>query len=156
MGIHYSTRAATYEVIINSFKFLPATQRDAAFGLSGLLFLYTVRFVFTRLEARTRNPVLKRVAFFTNTLRTAFVIIFLTIFAWIHLRGKAVKNYDISILKTVPSGFQHMGAPQGINADLLGRLGPLIPVSTIILLLEHIAIAKSELLCFPLTFLNLD
>ena len=36
-----------------------------------------------------------------------------------------------------------MGVPKDINADLIGRLGGLIPVSTIILLLEHITIAKS-------------
>ena len=48
-----------------------------------------------------------------------------------------VKDYPISILKTVPSGFQHVGPPKGISADLIGRLGPLIPVSTIILLLEQ-------------------
>ena len=54
-----------------------------------------------------------------------------------------VADYDISILKTVPSGFQEMGVAKDINADLIGRLGGLIPVSTIILLLEHITIAKS-------------
>ncbi|KAK4705285.1 solute carrier family 26 (sodium-independent sulfate anion transporter), member 11, partial [Phenoliferia sp. Uapishka_3] len=139
----FNTRAATYKVIINSFKFLPSTTRDAAFGLSGLVFLYTVRYIVSKVEARTRNPLVKRIAFFANTLRTAFVIIFLTLFAWIHLRNKTVKHYDISILKDVPAGFQHMGRPKDINADLIGRLGPLIPVSTIILLLEHIAIAKS-------------
>lgn len=139
----FDTRASTYKVIINTFKNLRYTTRDAAYGLSGLVFLYTVRYTFTRIELRARNPLVKRIAFFATTLRTAFVIIFLTIFAWVHLRGMKVANYDISILKTVPSGFQHMGRPVDINSDLIGRLGSLIPVSTIILLLEHIAIAKS-------------
>lgn len=70
------------------------------------------------------------------------MIIFLTLFSWVHLRGKEVADYDISILKTVPSGFQHMGRPN-IDADLISKMGSLLPVSTIILLLEHIAIAKS-------------
>lgn len=100
----FNTRGATYKVIINSFKYLPSTTRDAAFGLSGLFFLYIVRAIFTRIEARARNPLIKRAAFFANTLRTAFVIIFLTIFAWVHLRHKTIKQYDISVLKTVPSG----------------------------------------------------
>ena len=52
-------------------------------------------------------------------------------------RKMDVKDYPISILKDVPSGFEHMGAPTGITGDLIGRLGPLIPVSTIILLLEQ-------------------
>lgn len=144
LGHPFSTRAPTYLVIINSFKNLPYTSRDAAYGLSGLVFLYATRTIFGRLEVSAKNPLVKRIAFFAKTLRTAFVIILLTIFAWVHLRGMNAANYDIAILKTVPSGFQHMGVAQDINADLIGRLGPLIPVSTIILLLEHIAIAKSE------------
>lgn len=107
-----------------------------------MVFLYVVRFLLGRVERRARNPVVKKIAFLSNTLRTAFVIIILTVIAWAHLRHMAVKMFDISILKTVPSGFRDVGQPV-INATLLSKLGPLIPVSTIILLLEHIAIAKS-------------
>lgn len=139
----FDTRASTYKVIINTFKNLQYTSRDAAYGLSGLLFLYVVRGICSRVESRAKNPRVRRAAFFITTLRTAFVIIVLTVFAWVHLRGTPVALYDISILKTVPSGFQQMGVPKDINADLIGRLGGLIPVSTIILLLEHITIAKS-------------
>jgi solute carrier family 26 (sodium-independent sulfate anion transporter), member 11 len=39
----YSTRAATYLVIIDSLKGLGRTTKDAAFGLTGLFFLYAVR-----------------------------------------------------------------------------------------------------------------
>ncbi|ORY91614.1 putative sulfate permease [Leucosporidium creatinivorum] len=139
----FDTRASTYKVIINSFKYLGSTKRDAAFGLSGLIFLYTVRAICAHFEKHGRTHVIRRAAFFINTLRTAFVIIILTIFAYVHLRHeKNVKNYDISILKTVPSGFQNMGVPV-VNRDILSRLASLIPVSTIILLLEHIAISKS-------------
>ncbi|KAM0749048.1 putative sulfate permease [Meredithblackwellia eburnea MCA 4105] len=138
----FNTRASTYQVIINSFKYLPATTKDAAFGLPALFFLYAVRWSLSRVEAKARNPIIKRAAFFANTLRTAFVIIILTIAAWVHLRHKSTKAYDISILKTVPSGFKHLGQPK-IDKKLLSLLGPLLPVSTIILLLEHIAISKS-------------
>ncbi|KAK4055647.1 Sulfate permease 2 [Microbotryomycetes sp. JL201] len=138
----YNTRAETYKVIINSLKFLPSTKLDAAYGLSGLAFLYIVRAVFQHIERNGRTPTIRRLAFFANTLRTAFVIIFLTLAAWLHLRNKDVKDYPISVLKTVPSGFQHMGAPN-FSTDLLSRMGPQLPVSTIILLLEHIAISKS-------------
>ncbi|KAM0748675.1 sulfate permease [Meredithblackwellia eburnea MCA 4105] len=138
----FNTRASTYQVIINSFKYLPATTKDAAFGLPALFFLYAIRSILSTVESRARNPIVKRAAFFANTLRTAFVIIILTIAAWVHLRHKSTKAYDISILKTVPSGFKHLGQPK-IDTKLLGLLGPLLPVSTIILLLEHIAISKS-------------
>ncbi|GAA6010475.1 hypothetical protein JCM11491_006956 [Sporobolomyces phaffii] len=137
-----NTRASTYRVIIDTLKHLPDTKLDAAYGLSGLVFLYVVRYVLRKVEQRARNPVVKKIAFFAQTLRTAFVIIFLTIFSWVHLRNKAVKDYDISILKTVPGGFEHLGQPQ-LPTKLLSLIAPQLPVSTIILLLEHIAIAKS-------------
>ena len=140
-----NTRASTYQVIINTLKHLPDTQRDAAFGLSGLFFLYAVRSICRHIEAKSKRPLVKRIAFFASTLRSAFVIIFLTVFAWVYLRGIEVessKDYPIAILGTVPAGFQEMGPPV-VDATLIGLIGPLIPVSTIILLLEHIAIAKS-------------
>ncbi|GAA5946684.1 hypothetical protein JCM3765_000348 [Sporobolomyces pararoseus] len=137
-----NTRGATYRVIIDTLKHLPDTKLDSAYGISGLVFLYVIRYVLRRVEQKARNPVIKKIAFFAMTLRTAFVIIFLTIFSWVHLRNKAVADYDISILKTVPSGFKHLGQPQ-LPTKLLSLIAPQLPVSTIILLLEHIAIAKS-------------
>jgi len=99
------------------------------------------RWSLTRLERRARNPIVKKIAFFALTLRTAFVIIFLTVFSWVYVRGKS-KPFPISILGDVPSGFQHMGQPK-LPTELMSKIAPQLPVSTIILLLEHIAIAKS-------------
>ncbi|BGP14804.1 hypothetical protein JCM10213_001828 [Rhodosporidiobolus nylandii] len=137
-----NTRAATYKVIINTLKHLPDTKRDAAFGLSGLFFLYGVRWALQRLERRSRNPIIKRAAFFALTLRTAFVIIILTAASYGYLKNMNAADYTISILKTVPSGFKHMGQPR-LPTHLMSLIAPELPVSTIILLLEHIAIAKS-------------
>lgn len=131
----HSTRAATYNVIINTLKNLPNTKRDAAFGLSGLFFLYFVRWGFARVERRARNPIIKKMAFFATTLRTAFVIIILTAAAYAYCHN--MKTPNISILKTVPSGFKHMGQPS-LPTGLLSAIAPDLPVSTIILLLEHI------------------
>jgi MFS superfamily sulfate permease-like transporter len=47
-----STRAATYEVIINTLKGLPITQLDAAFGLTGLFCLYAIRIICRLLTKR--------------------------------------------------------------------------------------------------------
>ncbi|BGP30935.1 Sulfate permease 2 [Rhodotorula toruloides] len=137
-----NTRAETYKVIINSLKHLPDTKLDAAFGLSGLAFLYIVRYVLQQTERRSRNPIVKRIAFFALTLRTAFVIVILTVVSWAFLRHKDPKHFPIAVLKDVPSGFKHMGQPK-LPTDLLSKIAPQLPVSTIILLLEHIAIAKS-------------
>lgn len=74
--------------------------------------------------------------------RNAFVILVLTIAAWLYCRHrKTATGYPIKILQNVPRGFQNVG-PVTIDSELVGALAPQIPVATIILLLEHIAIAK--------------
>ncbi|KAG1841343.1 sulfate transporter family-domain-containing protein [Suillus tomentosus] len=143
MGITgFSTRAATYEVIINTLKGLPRTKLDAAWGLTGLFSLYAIRIICDRLSKR--YPRRARLLFFISITRNAFVVIVLTLASWLYCRHRktASGNYPIAILKTVPSGFQNVGAPV-IDSELVKALGPHIPVATIILLLEHIAIARS-------------
>ncbi|KAK0522149.1 Sulfate permease 2 [Tilletia horrida] len=144
MGLTVTTNGVpTYKVIINSLKALPQTNLNAAFGLSALAFLYLVR-GFCNYGAR-RWPRLQRTFFFISVLRNAFVIIVLTIASKLWLNkynvGKKPK-FPISILKDVPRGFKHMGQPN-LQPSLLSAIAPELPVSVIVLLLEHIAIAQS-------------
>ncbi|CAD6960104.1 unnamed protein product [Tilletia controversa] len=144
MGLTVTTNGvATYKVIINSLKALPQTNINAAFGLTALAFLYIVR-GFCNYGAR-RWPRLSRTFFFISVLRNAFVIIVLTVASklWLNKYNVGSKpKYPISILKDVPRGFQHMGQPD-LNRNLLTAIAPELPVSVIVLLLEHIAIAQS-------------
>ncbi|KAG2077793.1 sulfate permease [Suillus decipiens] len=143
MGISgFNTRAATYQVIINTLKGLPRTRLDAAWGLTGLFALYTIKIVCNGLSKR--YPKRARLFFFISVTRNAFVVIVLTIASWLYCRHRktASGKYPIAILKTVPAGFQDVGSPV-IDRELVQALAPQIPVATIILLLEHIAIAKS-------------
>jgi sodium-independent sulfate anion transporter 11 len=69
-------------------------------------------------------------------------VIVLTLAAWLYCRHRGVKGkYPIKILGTVPRGFQHIGAPT-IDPRLISALASELPVATIILVLEHIAISK--------------
>lgn len=88
----------------------------------------------------------ERLFFFIGVLRNAFVIIVLTIAAWLYCRHRLSKSgkYPIKLLLTVPAGFKHVGQPD-INRKLLKALAPELPVATIILLLEHIAISKCKI-----------
>ncbi|KIM60618.1 hypothetical protein SCLCIDRAFT_1216672 [Scleroderma citrinum Foug A] len=143
MGITgFNTRAATFHVIINTLKGLPRTTLDAAWGLPGLAALYLIRIACTQLSKRF--PRRSRLLFFISVARNAFVIIVLTIAAWLYCRHHKSKSgkYPIKILQTVPRGFQHVGPPI-IDSQLVKALAPQLPVATIILLLEHIAISKS-------------
>lgn len=84
-----------------------------------------------------------RLLFFVSAFRSAFVLIVLTFASWLYTRHRKSKKgtYPIKILGTVPRGFKDFGAPH-IEHALISALLPKLPVATIILLLEHIAIAK--------------
>ncbi|CAL1704078.1 unnamed protein product [Somion occarium] len=143
MGITgFDTRAATYKVIINTLKGLPGTKLDAAWGLTGLFGLYAIRMICDFLSRK--YPRRKRLFFFASVFRNAFVIIVLTIASWLYCRRRlsASGKYPIKILQNVPRGFKHVGTPN-IDGELVSALAGQLPVATIILLLEHIAISKS-------------
>ena len=83
--------------------------------------------------------------FFMSVFRNAFVIVVLTFASWLYARHRkdAHGNYPIKILKDVTRGFQHLGPPT-IDPKLISALASELPVATIILFLEHIAISKCE------------
>lgn len=135
----FNTRAACYLVIIDTLKYLPKTKLDAAFGLPALFFLYAYRYTFN--WASRRYPQYKRWCFYALVLRNAILVVFTTIFSYLVCRSSP-NNPPISILKTVPRGFQNVGALK-INTDLVTALASQLPVSTVVLLLEHISISKS-------------
>ncbi|KAH9985562.1 sulfate permease [Russula vinacea] len=144
MGITgFNSRAPTFHVIGNTLRGLGRTQKDAAFGLVGLFFLYAIRFTCVRLSRRYPRRGF-RLLFFISAFRSAFVLIVLTFASWLYTRHRKSKKgtYPIKILGTVPRGFKDFGAPH-IEHALISALLPKLPVATIILLLEHIAIAKS-------------
>lgn len=130
----------TYKVIIKTLQHLGTTTVDAAFGLTALAFLYMVRSACIRIPRR--YPKLARTCFFISVFRNAFTIIVLTIASRIWCGQYPKNKYPISILKTVPQGFQHMGQPE-LSTKLFSDMASELPVSVIVLLLEHIAISKS-------------
>ncbi|KAG8813947.1 hypothetical protein FRC17_001365 [Serendipita sp. 399] len=140
---YFDTRASPYKVIINTLKNLKHSGKDAAFGVTGLVGLYFIRWLFEFLTRR--YPARARLFFYLSVMRNAFVIIILTLAAWgvvRHEKPDKKGNYSIFILKTVPRGFKHIGQPH-IDPKLLSALGSHLFVATLILLLEHIAISKS-------------
>ncbi|EEB07373.1 sulfate transporter [Schizosaccharomyces japonicus yFS275] len=133
------TQDATYKVVINTFKNLPHTKLDAAFGLVSLFVLYAIRFLCQKLGAR--YPRYSRYTFLIHVLRSGMVIIVGTLISYGICRNR-MDNPPISVLGTVPRGFQHIGVPK-VSSKLVSDLAGELPVSVIVLLLEHISIAKS-------------
>ncbi|KAF1944688.1 sulfate permease-like protein [Clathrospora elynae] len=149
MGISgVNNRGPTYLVIIDTLKGLGRTKIDAAMGLTALFLLYAIR-IFCNLMSK-KQPSKKKVWFFISTLRMAFVILLYILISWLankdikglHNAKNDLKKAKFKILGRVPRGFQHAGAPN-MNAELLSAIAPDLPVTIIVLILEHIAISKS-------------
>lgn len=147
-GSAVNTRESSCNVVINTLKHLPDSNVNAAFGLVPLFILYTWKFLTE--YGMKRWPRHKQWFFYTQQLRNAIVLIVATAISWgvVHpelTRFDGTKKQFKGTIKTigvVPSGLRHVGVmtvPDGIINDMASE----IPVSTIILLLEHIAISKS-------------
>ncbi|KAG7664443.1 SUL2 [[Candida] subhashii] len=143
-----NTRVATYTVVINTLKNLKHTTVDAAFGLVCLFILYLWKYGTE--FGQKRYPKYKLWFFYTQQLRNAIVIIVATAISWGVVHPKKVAftgpagtfKPPISTIGVVPRGLQNVGVmtvPDGIFKAMASE----IPISTIILLLEHIAISKS-------------
>ena len=99
---------------------------------------------------------LARIFFYISVLRNAFVLLILTLAAWLYCRHRLSHGkYPIKILLTVPSGFKHIGQP-AVDHKLVKALAPQLPVASIILLLEHIAIGKCEISVSAYVFRRAD
>ncbi|KAI5788944.1 sulfate transporter family-domain-containing protein [Peziza echinospora] len=142
LGINkrFNTRESAYKVVINTLKNLKYTTLDATFGLTALFGLYFIRWSLNYSERRW--PKYRRYFFFANVMRNGVVVIIITIASYLVTRHQNPKKYSISILKTVPRGFKAIGTPT-LDKTLFKAVAGQLPVATIILLLEHIAIAKS-------------
>ncbi|EAW08232.1 SLC26/SulP family anion transporter [Aspergillus clavatus NRRL 1] len=135
----FSTRDATYEIIINTLKNLPSAKVDAAMGLTALAMLYIIRSACN--YGAKKYPQRAKTFFFLSTLRTVFVILFYTmISAAVNIHRR--KNPAFKLLGSVPRGFQHAAVPV-VNARILKTFASELPAAVIVLLIEHIAISKS-------------
>ncbi|KAH7076651.1 sulfate permease-like protein [Paraphoma chrysanthemicola] len=138
----FSSRGVTYKVIIESLKHLGTTDLNASFGLTALFLLYLIRFTCNQLAKR--YPSKAKTFFFLNTLRTAFVILLYVLFSYLanrHHKANGTKP-KIKTLGTVPRGFKHARVPH-ITTDIISSFASELPSTVIVLLIEHISIAKS-------------
>ncbi|KAI9926307.1 Sulfate permease 2 [Aspergillus wentii] len=134
----FSTRGATYKVIINTLKYLPTSQMDAAMGLTALAMLYSIRSACTFGSKRMSHKA--KTFFFISTLRTVFVILFYTmISAAVNLHRR--DDPAFKLLGNVPRGFKHAHVPK-VNTEIISSFASELPAAVIVLVIEHIAISK--------------
>lgn len=133
------TRAATYQVVINFFKQIKHSNVDAAFGIVSLVVLFALKYISD--TGIKRRPKLRIPFFYLGVLRNALVIVFATVISYACYKNRK-ENPAASLIRTVPSGLRHVGLPN-FNKTIITSLLSELPVSVIVLLLEHIAISKS-------------
>lgn len=147
-GSKVSSRGASYEVVVETLKHLPDGNINAAFGVVPLFILYFWKYICEFLQKR--YPRKKLYFFYFQQLRNAIVIIVATAICWGVVHPE-LKRFDgpkkkfkgsIKTIGEVPSGLKHVGVMK-IPHDVISDMASELPASTIILLLEHIAIAKS-------------
>jgi sodium-independent sulfate anion transporter 11 len=135
----FDTRQSTYLVFINFWKNIKHCNLNAALGLTALVLLYLIRFICTR--GIRHYPDRAKIFFFINTLRTVFVILVYLLISWL-INREDPSHPRTALLGNVPRGFQNIAVPY-IDGKIFSALIPYLPSSIIVLLIEHIAIAKS-------------
>lgn len=133
-----TTHAPPYLIFGNIIEKLPQTHLDVAFGLSSLVFLYGVKFICARFTCR--SPVLQKSVFLFGIMRNGLIVILGTFISFLINKGKDVS--PISVIQSVPPGFDHIAVPK-LHFDILQEAGGVLPSIVIILILEHITVAKS-------------
>ncbi len=143
----FDTRQKSYYVVIRTLQYLPQANTNAAMGVTALAMLYIIRFTFNYLAKK--QPERRKLWFFCNTLRSVFVILlytFISAMVNLHLPGgrtaDSAELSPFSIIGPVPRGFQNARVPK-IDTKIVSAFSGWIPVSVIVILIEHISIAKS-------------
>ena len=138
LGIkNIKTSEAAHLILGKTLAALGKTQLDAAFGIPFLIYLYVIKYG-SRYAGR-RWPHRERFFFFVEILRNISAVIIGTFISYLINNGK--KKPLISILTNIPSGIKV--ASPNTSFDILHTLGGKIISVTFILVLEHVAIAKS-------------
>jgi solute carrier family 26 (sodium-independent sulfate anion transporter), member 11 len=155
-----SSRDAAYKVFINICKHLDRIRIDAAVGVTALVMLYLIKW--TCIQASKRMPKQERIFFFASTLRTAFVILLYTLISFL-VNKTHRESPKFQILGFIPrgqytnswilrktgddvtdylSGLHSPSAPN-LNIKVVKSIIGKLPSAIVVLLIEHISIAKS-------------
>ncbi|KAI9492894.1 sulfate transporter family-domain-containing protein [Zychaea mexicana] len=140
IGPEVDTHASPFHVLIDFITNLPHTQLDIAFGLVGLVLLYLIRFGCGRLNARLANNKSRKAVFYFGIMRNGLIVFLGTLISFLISIGRATT--PIRVIAAVPAGFDAMGVP-GLNFEVIRVASGSLPSIILILILEHVSVAKS-------------
>ncbi|KAG2215432.1 hypothetical protein INT46_001395 [Mucor plumbeus] len=120
-------------------KHLSEAKLDTVFGLTALVALYIIKIGGARLGQKVSK--LKKPLFFLGIMRSGLIVILGTLVSYI----VNVQHHDeplIDIIQEVPAGFDAMAIPT-LNMTILKEASGVLPSIILILILEHVSVAKS-------------
>ncbi|KAI1412528.1 sulfate permease II [Hypoxylon sp. FL1857] len=156
-----STRGPSYQVFIDTCKGLGRVKMDAAVGLTALALLTIIKrlcdYMIKKQQSHhsqregseeTQDGALagrknreKLWATF-NSLRFLFTVSLYILVSFLVNRNIPLSDAKFRIVGPIPAGFRHVGPP-ALRPELINALLPELPAVVIIIIIEHIAIAKS-------------
>ncbi|KAF4635044.1 hypothetical protein G7Y89_g3057 [Cudoniella acicularis] len=134
-----SGRDPAFFIGLNILKHLNRIRIDAALGLTSLAMLYIIKWICS--SVAIKRPKMAKAIFFVSTLRTVLILLFYTLVSYLVNRTRK-DDPLFRILGFIPSGF-HTAPPPKIEAKVLATLLSQTPAACIVLVIEHISIAKS-------------
>lgn len=141
MGIKgINTRESPYKVYVNFLKGLSRTRLDAAIGITCIILLYLIKNTCAKMEVR--QPRRRKMWSLISSLRLTFTIFLYTLISFLVNRKMPAGKEKFRIVGHIEKGFSHAGIPP-MDAKLFGLVATELPAIIIILIVEHIAIAKS-------------
>ncbi|KAF2844785.1 sulfate permease-like protein [Plenodomus tracheiphilus IPT5] len=135
-----NTRESPYKVYVNVLKSLHRSKLDAAIGVTSIVLLWLIRNVCTKMERR--QPYRKRTWSLISSLRLTFTILLYTFISWLVHRTTPSGQEKFRIVGHIEKGFSHAGVPP-MKPELFSLVASELPAIVVILIVEHIAIAKS-------------
>ncbi|UJR07188.1 hypothetical protein I4U23_011476 [Adineta vaga] len=135
----FDTHQSTFLIFINFWKNIKSCNINAVLGLTALVLLYSIRFLCS--YGIRHYPRRKKIFFYINTLRAVLVILIYILISWLINRHDP-SHPRTSLLGDIPRGFQNMAVPY-LDQTIFSQLISSLPSAVIVLVIEHIAIAKS-------------
>lgn len=147
------THQSPYLVFYEFFAHLGETKVDLAFGLIALITLYAIKWICERALQHSKvsgqRGLLRKAIFYFSIMRSGLIVIVATLISFIinaSLKQKEnnnnYNNSPFSIIGDVPAGFDALGVPM-IDMTVIWTVAGIIPSIVLILILEHVSVAKS-------------
>ncbi|CAA9961975.1 Sulfate permease protein [Pyrenophora teres f. maculata] len=135
-----NTREPPYKVYVNFLRGLPRAKLDAAIGITSIVLLYSIKTLCAKMEVR--QPQKKKMWSLISSLRLTFTILLYTLISFLVHRTTKSGHEKFRIVGHIEKGFSHAGVPP-MDLKLFGLVATELPAIIIILIVEHMAIAKN-------------